>query len=167
MGKKEVILMLCAAALMLVNCSHSNAGGTKLPEDSQPFTGEAEIRQSWQGDYPVAQIERLPEGQRDRALGYINDAGTFEQIWRIFMPGEPVPQIDFRTRLVVYARNTQFYNRTSIGKVNVTDGMAEVLAMETMSARPIEDKVAMSLAVITRQGIVGLKIGDKALLIYK
>ena len=51
------------------------------------------------------------------------------------------PEIDFTVNLVLFARNTQFYNRINIGKVNVSNGVAEVLAMETMSAMPIEDKV--------------------------
>jgi len=37
--------------------------------------------------------------------------------------------------------------------VNVTDGAAELPAMETMSALPIEDKVAISLLEIPRKGI--------------
>ncbi|MBC2709559.1 MAG: hypothetical protein HGJ94_00660, partial [Desulfosarcina sp.] len=62
---------------------------------------------------------------------------------------------------VLFARNTHFYNRISIGKVNVKKGAAEVLAMETMSAMPIEDKVAISLVVVARQGITAIHAGDK------
>ena len=86
---------------------------------------------------------------------------TFETVWKAFKPGENVPEIDFKANLVLFARNTQFFNRISIGKVNVTNGMAEVLAMETMSAMPIEDKVAMSLVVIVRQGITAIQSGDE------
>jgi hypothetical protein len=39
--------------------------------------------------------------------------------------------------------------------------VAEVLAMETMSAMPIEDKVAMSLVVVVREGITAIQAGDK------
>jgi len=45
--------------------------------------------------------------------------------------------------------------------VNVTNGVAEVLAMETMSAMPIEDKVAISLVVVARKGITAIHAGDK------
>jgi len=45
--------------------------------------------------------------------------------------------------------------------MTVTNGVAEVLAMETMSAIPIEDKVGMSLAVVARQGITAIHAGDK------
>ena len=40
------------------------------------------------------------------------------------------------------------------------DGVAEVLAMETMSAMPIEDKVAMSLAVVPRKGIESIQSSE-------
>ena len=75
--------------------------------------------------------------------------------------------IDFKTSLVLFTRNTQFYNRIRIGQVNVKNGAVEVLAMETMSAMPIEDKVAMSMVVIARQGITGLQSGDEIIQINK
>jgi hypothetical protein len=128
---------------------------------SQPLDGEAKILQSWQGDYPVAQLDLLPENQCEQAVGFIGDAKTFEGVWKAFKPGEDVPEVDFKANLVLFARNTQFYNRISIGKVNVTNGVAKMLAMETMSAIPIEDKVGMSLAVVARQGITAIHAGDK------
>ena len=78
-------------------------------------------------------------------------------------PDEDVPEIDFKAKLVLFARNTHFYNRISIGQVNVTNGVAEVLAMETISAMPIEDKVAMSLVAVVRQGITAIQSSDKIL----
>ena len=106
-------------------------------------------------------LNLLPEKQRQQAVGFIYDVETFEDVWRAFQPGEDVPKIDFKANLVLFARNTQFYNRISIGKVNVTNGVAKMLAMETMSAIPIEDKVGMSLAVVARQGITVIHAGDK------
>jgi hypothetical protein len=118
----------------------------------QPLDGEAKILESWQGDYPVALLKLLPERQREQTVGFIDDAKTFENVWKAFKPGEAVLKIDFKANLVLFARNIQFYNRISVGKVNVTNGVAEVLAMETMSSMPIEEKVAMSLVVVPRQG---------------
>ncbi|NQT69944.1 MAG: phosphatase PAP2 family protein [Desulfobacteraceae bacterium] len=138
-----------------------------LSHNSQPLDGEAEILQSWQGDYPVAQFELLPENQREQGIGFIDDAETFAGIWEAFKPGEAIPEIDFTANLVLFVRNTQFFNRTRIGKVNVKNGVAEVLAMETMSAMPIEDKVAMSLVVVARKGITAIQSGDKIILINK
>jgi hypothetical protein len=37
-------------------------------------------------------------------------------------------------------------------------GEIEVLAMETMSARPIEEQAAMAMAVIPRDGIIALRL---------
>ena len=103
----------------------------------------------------------VPEKQREQAVGFIVDAKTFEEVWKAFKPEEAVPEIYFKTNLVLFARNTQFYNRISIGKVNVKNGVAEVLAMETLSAMPIEDKVAMSLVLVPRHGITAIQAGDE------
>jgi hypothetical protein len=84
-------------------------------------------------------------------------------VWRAFKPGDAVPEVNFGTHRVLFARNTQFYNRITIGQVNLKGGVADVLAMETMSATPIEDKAAMSLVVVPRQGISGIRAGDEVL----
>jgi acid phosphatase (class A) len=125
-----------------------------------PLTGEVEIIHSWQGDYPVASLNQLPEDQHERGVGCIADAQTFEDVWKALKPGEAAPEIDFKNNLVLFARNTQFFNRIRIGKVDVKDGVAEVVAMETMSAMPIEDKVAMSLAVVPRKGIESIQSSE-------
>jgi hypothetical protein len=39
--------------------------------------------------------------------------------------------------------------------------------METMSAMPIEDKVAMSLVVVARQGITAIQASDEIIPICK
>jgi acid phosphatase (class A) len=146
------------------NCQ---AEAEALANHLQPLNGEAEILQSWQGDYPVDKLQLLPEKQRQQAVGFIDNAEIFAGVWKAFNPGEAVPKIDFKTNLVLFARNTQFFNRISIGKVNVKSGVAEVLAMETMSAMPIEDKVAMSLIVVVRKGITAIQSGDKMIPISK
>lgn len=48
-------------------------------------------------------------------------------------------------------------------KRNVTRCIAEVLAMETMSAAPIQDKAAISLVVVARQGMSGIQAGDEVI----
>lgn len=130
-------------------------------QQMQSFNGDAKILQSWQGDYPTAQLNLLPENQRKNTVGFIDNAETFNAVWNAFKPEEAVPSIDFNTNFVIFAKNTQFYNRIRIGKVNVTNGVAVVLAMETLSARPIEDKVAMSLVLVGRQGITGIQSDGK------
>ena len=131
------------------------------PIPQPPLDGEAKILQSWQGDYPVNKIEVLPEKQHEQAVGFIDVAETFENVWRAFKPGEDSPNVDFKANMALFVRNTQFYNRIRISKVNVKNGVAEVLAMETMSAMPIEDKVAMSLVVVARSGITAIQTGGE------
>jgi hypothetical protein len=130
--------------------------------EEAPLTGDVNVIRTWSGDYPVADLDRLPEGQRDAAVGYIDNADTFAAVWQAFMPGEGEPGINWLDSVVVFSRNTQFYNRTSIFKVTAQDGVAEVLAMETMSAMPIEDRVAMAMAEVPRAGIRSIKVGDAA-----
>ena len=86
--------------------------------------------------------------------------GIFEAVWKAFKAGEAVPEIDFKANLVLFARNTQFFNRIRIGKVNVTNGVVELLAAETMSAIPIQNKVAMSMVVVPRKGIKSIRTAD-------
>ena len=69
--------------------------------------------------------------------------------------------VDFEAHLVLFARNTHFHNRVSIGQIKVTKGVADVLAMETMSAAPIEDQVGMALVVVARKGISAVRVGDQ------
>ena len=159
--KKNSILLIVLTPLMIFGCSHSNTKMANQPSHSKPLNGQATILQSWQGDFTVAQLDQLPENQREQAVGFINDAKNFKDVWKAFKPGETVPDIDFKSNLVLFARNTQFYNRIRIGKVNVKNGVMEVLAMETMSAMPIEEKVGMSLVEITVQGITAIQAGDK------
>lgn len=128
------------------------------PAPSEPV--ELSVAQSWSGDYPVAELDRFPQGQRQAAVGYVGDSETFAALWAAYQPDEAVPDIDFSTHIVVFSRNVAFYNRTSILKVTLNNGVAEVLAMETMSARPIEDKVALALAVIPRSGVRYLQAGE-------
>ncbi len=109
----------------------------------------------------MVQLKLLPDDQREQGIGFIHETNTFENVWKAFKPGEAVPEIDFKTNLVLFSRNTQFYNRISIGQVNLKNGVAEVLAMETRSAMPIEDKVAMSLVVVPGKGIKAIQAGDK------
>jgi hypothetical protein len=141
-------------------CGVSNNRTAETGTQSTGSSGEIKILQSWHGDYPVDQLRRLPEKQREKAVGFIDNSKTFADVWKAFRQGETVPEIEFKTNIVLFARNTEFYNRISIGRVNVKNGVAELLAMETMSAMPIEDKVAMSMVLVAKKGIEGLKAGD-------
>ena len=117
------------------------------------------ILQKWSGDYPVSELRRLPENLRTSPVGYLADAETFADVWQAFKPDEKMPDVDFKRNLVVFTRNVDFYNRTYIGMVKLADGVLEIVAMETMSALPIEDKAAMAMAVIPRAGVKFIQAG--------
>ena len=151
------ILLLWVVPFNMCGCTATNTINTP------PNTALINIPllEKWSGDYPVSELGRLPEGQQDMAAGYIGDTETFLPVWRAFMPGEILPAVDFSKNIVVFTRNVQFYNRTSIFKVELQDGAAEILAMETMSAIPIEEKVAMAMAVIPRKGVMSIEVGTE------
>jgi hypothetical protein len=137
-------LLLGGAALAL-----SDSGPKNLP-----------ILQAWSGDYPVYKLNRLPEGRRTTPVGYLGSSAEFADVWQAFKAGEKLPEVDFKEQLVVFSRNVNFYNRTSIAKVVVNDGIAEIIAIETRSAMPIEGKVAMAMAVIAREGVKFIQAGS-------
>ena len=147
------LLVMTFIAMLAMSCS------TPLWPDEIPR--DLTILQRWSGDYPVAQIDRLPEGQRRSRVGYLGDAETFGRVWQALKPGTAVPAVDFGKQIVVFARNLDFYNRTLILKVVFWHGSAEVVAAEALSARPAEDKVAMALALIPRAGIEVVQAGKE------
>jgi len=161
--------MLIAVVVVVTACNPIQVAAAAVGNDNSYFaqartanTGSREshgdkrtlkILQSWDGEYPVAELKRLPEALQKGAAGYVGTATVFTSVWQAFRPGEDVPDVDFNEHIVVISRNLHFYNRTSIAKITLEDGVAEVIAIETMSAMPIEDMVAMAIAVIPRAGI--------------
>ena len=125
--------MLWAALVGLVNSGAVFADQAKKPK-------ELPILQKWSGDYPVSELVRLPENLRTSPVGYLADVETFAGVWQAFKPNEKMHEVDFKRNMVVFTRNVNFYNRTSIGMIKLADGVLEIVAMETMSALPIEDK---------------------------
>ncbi len=144
--------MLWAASVGLVNC-----GAVFADQEEKP--NNLPILQKWSGDYPVSELHRLPENLRTLRVGYLADAETFADVWQAFKPNEKMPEVNFKSNLVVFSRNVDFYNRTSIGVVKLADGVLEIVAIETMSALPIEDKAAMAMAVIPRAGVKFIQAG--------
>lgn len=119
-----------------------------------------DLIERWAGDLPVDRLDLLPEDQRVSNSGYIGDPAIFAAIWQAMRPDAIVPAVDFAHNLVVFVRNVDFYNRTSILNVTLDGGEARILAMQTMSALPITDKVAMAMAVVPRSGIEFIIAGD-------
>jgi hypothetical protein len=159
-GKREMMISLrdtVTVALMLL-------GGacTTVASDTQPAmpTTITMVKQ-WSGDFPVAELRRLPAGQRETPAGVITDPETFQSVWQAFKPEDALPAIDFGHNLAIFVRNTVYYNRTRIAKVTQTDGIAEILTMETRTALPIEEKAAMAIAEIPGKGVHAIRTGQQ------
>ncbi len=118
------------------------------------------ILQAWSGDFPTAELARLPEGQHGTPCGYLGGASALAWVWEAFKPRERVPEVDFGRHLVDFVRDVAFCNRINIGGVVLQDGTADILAMETLSARPIEDRMGMALAVVPREALHSIRMGD-------
>ncbi len=155
--KHLIVWPMTMAVLVIIACAHPNRETVTPIHQTQAITGAAEILQFWHGDYPVDGLEMLPEEASQPGTGYIADPKVFEMVWTAFKPDEPVPVIDFESNLVIFVRNIQYFNRISIGKIKLKEGVAEVLAMETRSAMPIEDRVAISMVEVSRHGIIGIQ----------
>ena len=155
--KKNILLMMAVfTSLVLLSSDAFAKGGPKVK--LRDFQAEKPINrpilQRWAGDYPVAQLDRLPAGQSRSGVGYIGDAETFASVWEVLKPGTALPQIDFDKNLLVFVRNVKLYQHTLVEKVTLKDGVAEIIAAEPLTpAQPVEDRVAMGLAVISREGL--------------
>jgi hypothetical protein len=151
-----IILFLVGTISCMVACTPTAV------QSSEPR--DVNLGAAWSGDYPVAALGELPAKQRQNRVGYISDAATLAGVWRHFMPGQALPAVDFDKELVVFSRNLEYYNRTRVFKVTLAAGVAEIIAMETMSAIPVDDKVAMALAVIPRSGIKAVRLDAETVL---
>ncbi len=149
-----VLLMVFAIACSAIVNNKSGVNNDPMSMATIPITNQ------WNGEYPVTQLDRLPEGQRNTPAGYIDDPAIFRAAWQALKFTEVPPEIDFDHHMVIFVRNVTFFNRLRIFKVSLTDGIADIMAMETRSALPIEDKVAMALAAIPKKGIRAIRSGN-------
>jgi hypothetical protein len=147
------ILVFAGALSCSVRSTTAQLQALEVADGRMAAGKDVSILQSWSGDYPVSGFDRLPAGQQKQRTGWIGTVQEFAPVWGVLFPVQPLPEIDFTTCIVVFTRNVQFYNRISIHRIILTDGVMEVLARETMSALPIEDKAVMALAVIPREGV--------------
>ena len=120
---------VCLFLFFITGCA------TQATEEGQ--AKDLAIIESWSGDFPVADLVVLPEGQSESHAGYIDDQKAFAAVWRAFKPGEKIPTVDFKRNLVVFSRNVDFYNRTQILKVTLNGGGAEILAMEEIPRKAV------------------------------
>jgi hypothetical protein len=153
------LALLALLGMAVLACSGRHTARTSDPKQ------EIAILNSWSGDLPVSALTLLPEKQRQLGTGFIGDTASFRSLWVAIDPDKPVPSVNFDLHLVVFSRNTLFYNRKRIFRVLLDDGVAEVLSSETMSSLPIENRLGIALAVIPRNGIRRLKTDGESLFV--
>jgi hypothetical protein len=154
--RKNILLMIVVftSLILLSPVAFAKGLNVKLKEFQSEKATNRPILQRWVGDYPVAQLDRFPVGQSQASVGYIGDAETFASVWQILKPGTALPQVDFKNNLVVFVRNVKSYHPTLVEKVTLKEGVAEIVAAGPLTAAPpIEDRVALGLAVISREGL--------------
>lgn len=150
---KFILMRLLFVAFMVAGCAATSTYSSE-PKDIP-------ILQQWSGDYPIVHLKWLPKGQQQSRIGYIGDAAIFATTWKVFKPGEKTPEVDFSRNFIVFSRNVDFYNRISIFKLTLKNGVLEIFAMETRSALPIKDNVGMAMAVIPRAGVASIQVGNQ------
>ena len=124
-----------------------------MPSNDTEVNRQVSIIGSLSGNFPIVALTALPEVQRTNPVGYLVNQQQLDSVMQYFQAdGKVLPDVDFSSQIVLFARNTVFYNRLSIAQVTLIGETLSVLSMETRSARPIDDKVAMSLVVIPREG---------------
>lgn len=156
--------LLCAF-LFLSAISFSSEAGVK--KEKLNSTSSAENRDAlpilnrWNGDYPIAQLDRLKDGHAQLHGGYIGDEEAFASFWKNFKPGTAVPRVNFNENLVVFVRGDASYSQMLIAKVTLKQNIAEVVASGNRSRSTPEDSFAMALAVIPRAGVKFVRVGNE------
>jgi hypothetical protein len=148
---------ICFLLAWLLVSSPSTTTATGQGDNAQDIP----ILEDWRGEYPVAEYSRFPDGKCRLPIGYLDNKLQFSKVWKAFKPSAKVPEVDFNKYLVLFVRNAVYFNRIGIARVLLKDSVAEILAMETRTAFPIEDKVGMAFAVIPRAGVKHIRAGDE------
>lgn len=143
----------------------SSEAGVKNPAKSLSSVGVNQnylpILNRWSGDYPIAELDRLKEWHAQSRGGYIGDAAAFASFWEAFKRGTAAPQVDFSKNIVVFARGDGSCKQMFIAKVTLKENIAEVVAEGNMSGPPPEGSLAVALAVIPRDKVKFIRVGNE------
>ena len=153
----------CALTTPASDSSGPSAHTNSLAPDSAPRRTPAFT--TFHGDFLLLQLVRLPERFRETPYGIIDRDSELEAIWPGFHSYDggsvSMPSVDFADQLIVFVRNTQFYNRIHLGTVNIIEGKGEIVTMETRSALPLIDKASFAMMVLNRKDVSQLRFGDQ------
>ena len=116
------------------------------------------MKRSWNGLYPVAALELLPEELHKNRMGFIRDKDNWAAVWKAFRPEQRLPRIDFKNEVIVFVKNVRFLNRIAVRSASVEAGTLTIHVRETRTARPISEHVYCAIVVVDRQGIKQLTV---------
>ena len=123
--------------------------------------GPVQILGTLNGDLPVSSLKMLPVELQEQPVGYLSSQKQLDVFLQsIQADGTLLPVVDFSSQIILFAKNTVYYNRLSIGQVFREGETLTILAMETRSAMPVTDKVAISLVIIERNGAMFIDAGN-------
>ena len=141
------LFILFSLLLFTSACSSGIAADPVVKDGPVPILGLLS------GDLPITVLQKLLDEQQNQAVGYFSSQKQLDPVLSAIQAGGmTLPAVDFPSQLVLFTKNTQFYNRIQIGQVLRKGDTLTVLSMETRSAKPITNKLAVSLAVIERDG---------------
>lgn len=160
LSKTGSLIFLLLSLLLLFACT------TSFDEKSVGLDGPVPILGLLSGDLALSALKLLPLEQQEMPVGYFSSQKQFDAVVQaIKVDDKTLPVVDFSHQIVLFVRNTTFYNRISIAQVKLEQDTLTVISMETRSAKPIVDKVAISLAVIDRGAASFIAAGDKKVVI--
>jgi hypothetical protein len=157
------IVIITALLISVTNAPAVEPQSVTSPAATAMPDTRIEPNQTWSGDLATAQMGTVALGRSAEGFALVTSLTDWQALWALYQPKAAVPSVDFTTHFVVCLRNTEFYNRMRLGMGLVQKGVLEPLAMETMSARPIEDQVAVTFASFPRQGITSVKFRQTTL----
>lgn len=141
------ILILLPLMLLLSACSMLSVDSTTVKD------GSVQILGTLNGDLPVSSLRMFPTELQEQPVGYLSNQKQLDAVLQsIQAGGKSLPVVDFSSQIILFTKNTVYYNRLSIGQIVRKGETLTILAMETRSAMPITDKVAISLVIIERDG---------------
>jgi len=121
------------------------------------------VIERWSGQYPVSELHRMPEEQMINGTGFVNNTAAWNEIWHGANQSD-APAVDFHVEIVCFAHNVEFLNIVHVTAGTVDDeGVVDVLAMQTKTARPIDDFVYWSAGTIPIAGLTHLRVAGDTL----
>lgn len=160
---------MAGALILLCACAFAAEAGAKNPFKSLTVAREKEeylpIQNRWGGYYPISQLGRFDEWHATPRGGCFFAGAMFASFWRVFKEEKTVPSVDFAKNMVVFVGGEGPHQQIVITKISIKEGVAEVGAAMRSSGSTHEDGWALALAVVPRDGVKLVRIGQQQIVV--